>query len=63
VNDSAPRDEYQIYTPAILNLKISGTDSETIANKLHEIEINKIGVDGNLDACRKVADKIYKLSM
>jgi hypothetical protein len=61
VNDSAPRDEYQAYTPAILNLKLKETDSETIANKLHEIEVNQIGIGRDLDECRKVADKIYKL--
>jgi hypothetical protein len=61
VNEVAPRDEYQRYTPTILNLKIKGADSETIANKLHEIEINTIGVLGNLDKCREVADKISNL--
>jgi hypothetical protein len=61
INDVAPRDEYQSYTPTILNLKIKGADSGTIANKLHEIEIDTIGVLGNIDKCRKVADKISKL--
>lgn len=61
VNDVASRDEYQSYIPSILNLKIKGADSETIANKLHEIEIDTIGVLGNIDKCRKVADKISKL--
>jgi hypothetical protein len=61
INEVAPRDEYQSYTPTILNLKIKGVDSETIANKLHEIETNTIGVLGNLDKCRAVADKISKL--
>lgn len=62
VNDVAPRDEYQIYTPTILNLKIKGADPETIANKLHDIETKTIGVFGDITKCRTVAEKISKLS-
>jgi hypothetical protein len=61
IKDVAPRDEYQRYTPTILNLKIKGADAGTIANKLHEIEVNTLGVLGNLNKCRQVADKISKL--
>ena len=61
INEVAPSDEYQSYTPAILNLKIKGADCETITNRLHDIEINTIGVLGNLDRCRKVAEKISRL--
>ena len=61
INDIAPRDEYQSYTPTIFRLKRSGADSETIARTLHKIETETIGVLGNIDHCRQVADKIINL--
>ena len=60
INDIAPRDEYQSYTPTIFKLKTNGADKETIAKTLHEIETGTIGVVGNIEHCRKVADKILK---
>lgn len=60
INDIAPRDEYQSYTPTIFELRTNGTDRETIAKTLHEIETVTIGVVGNIEHCRKVADKILK---
>ena len=61
INDIAPRDEYQRYTPTIFKLKTSGVDKETIAKTLHQIETISIGVLGNLEHCRQVADKIINL--
>lgn len=60
INDIAPRDEYQSYTQTIFRLKTNGADKETIAKTLHEIETVTIGVVGNIEHCRKVADKILK---
>lgn len=61
INDIAPRDEYQSYTPIILKLKTSGADKETITKILHHIETITIGLQGNLDHCRQIADKINNL--
>jgi hypothetical protein len=61
VNDVTRRDEYQIYTPTILNLRIKNADTETIANKLHDIETKIIGVRGDITRCRAVAERISKL--
>jgi hypothetical protein len=61
VNEVAPRDEYQSYTPTILNLKIREADTETIAKKLFAIETQTIGLLGDIDRCRSVADKIIKI--
>jgi len=61
VNEIAPRDEYQSYTPTILNLKIKEAGSETIAKKLFEIETQTIGMLGDIERCRNVADKIINL--
>jgi hypothetical protein len=61
INDIAPRDEYQSYTPTIYRLKTSGADKETIAKTLHQIETETIGVEGSIENCRRVADKIISL--
>lgn len=61
VNDNAPRDEYQSYTPTIFSLKINGVETETIAKKLYEIETITMGVLGSIDHCRQIADKIVNL--
>lgn len=61
INSIAPRDEYQSYTPLIFKLKTCGADCETIAKTLHKIETETIGVSGNIDHCRQIADKIINL--
>jgi len=61
INDIAPRDEYQSYTPTIFSLKINEADTETIAKKLYEIETVTIGVFGSIDHCRKIAEKVNNL--
>jgi len=61
VNDLAPRDEYQIYTPIIFSLKRKGVNEEEIAIRLHEIEKNAIGVLGNFANCKVAAKKIANL--
>ena len=61
IHDIAPRDEYQSYTPTIFKLKSDGADKETIAKTLHEIETVTIGVVGDIDHCREVAEKIINL--
>lgn len=62
VNDIAPRDEYQSYVPQIYQLKKSGADAETIANRLLTLENDTIGVLGNRERCREVAQKIVNLT-
>ena len=54
-------DEYRGYTSQIFNLKIQGADREIIAMKLFEIANIEMGVAGNIDHCRQVADKIVKV--
>ncbi len=62
VNDIAPRDEYQSYTPIIFSLKRKGVNEEEIAKELYEIEKETIGLAGNLENCRIVARKIIELN-
>jgi hypothetical protein len=61
INDLAPRDEYQGYTPTILNLRIKGADQETIANKLNEIATTQMDAPSDLDHCRKIAGIIVNI--
>ena len=62
VNDIAPRDEYQSYTPTIFELKNKGADTELIAKTLHKIETETMGLFGNFEHCKQIADKINKLN-
>ena len=62
VNNIAPRDEYENYTPEIFRLKMSGARTEEIANKLLELEQNTIGMGGGREHCLRVAEKIINLS-
>lgn len=62
INDVAPRDEYQGYTPQIFSLKLNGAETEVIALKLFEIETKTMGLLGNIENCRQVATKIAELN-
>ena len=61
VNDIAPRDEYQAYTPTIYILKNQGANQEIITKTLYKIETETIGVIGDLERCQKIAEKIIQL--
>ena len=52
------RDEYGGYIPQIYSLKVKGADVETIARHLFKIETDRMGLSGNLDKCRQIANKI-----
>ncbi len=62
INGIAPRDEYQTHTPIIFSLKRKGANEKEIANKLHKIEKETIGVFGSFEHCKKVARKIIELN-
>lgn len=61
INDDAPRDEYQGYTPFILKLVKSKSNRKEIAEKLYEIETTTMGLSGNFENCLKIAEKIIAL--
>jgi hypothetical protein len=52
------RDEYQSYVPQIFKLKIDNAGKELIAQYLFNIETERMGLSGNIEKCRVVADKI-----
>lgn len=61
VNDYGERDEYQSYTPAIYSLKKSGASIEIIVDSLYKIETNQMCLGGDIERCRRVAEKIWNL--
>ncbi|WP_442592040.1 hypothetical protein ACSBL2_12525 [Pedobacter sp. AW31-3R] len=58
INDIAPRDEYQSYTPQIFGLVKSNSDRMVIAKTLSKIETDYMGLAGNIEKCFKIADKM-----
>ena len=64
VNDTEEaRDEYQSYTPQVYSFRINNSDSETIAQHLHKIETERMGLFGDIKKCRQVAEKILATSV
>lgn len=59
INDIAPRDEYQSYTPTIFELKNKGANKELIAKTLYKIETETMRLFGNFEHCEFIADKIF----
>ncbi len=61
INNVAPRDEYQSYVPEIFGLVKSKTDKKGIADRLYKLETEKMGMDGNIENCLTIADKILNI--
>ena len=62
INDcEQARDEYYGYLPHVWRFKLQGSDPEKIAQYLFEIETNRMGLNGDIEHCRKVAKKIVNL--
>lgn len=62
INDSAPRDEYESYTPPIFSLKTHGASLEAIAAKLYSFEFKNMGISGGRERCERVAKKIIEIN-
>ena len=57
------RDEYYSYIPMILHLKVIGSDQETIAQHLLQIETEQMEVTGNIEICRRIAKLIDEIKL
>ena len=60
VNAFAPRDEYQSYVPEIFGLVKAKADRQAIADRLFKLETENIGMNGAIENCLKIADKILR---
>lgn len=58
INDFAPRDEYQSYVPEIFELVKANADRQEIANRLHKLETENMGMSGTIESCLTIANKI-----
>ncbi|WP_207531611.1 hypothetical protein [Desertivirga arenae] len=58
INDMARRDEYQSYVPEIFGLLKSNASRQEIANRLHKLETENMGMRGTIESCLVIADKI-----
>ena len=56
-----PRNEYQDYTSQIFKLKIQGAAKEQMAEYLHKLEKNYMGLKGKMDHCEKIAAMIVEI--
>ncbi|HEY0667388.1 MAG TPA: hypothetical protein VGD22_04375 [Sphingobacteriaceae bacterium] len=57
------RDEYYSYLPEVFRLKIENAEKETIAQYLYRIETQNMGLFGDIENCRRVADKIKEVQV
>ncbi len=55
------RSEYQNYTWQVYKLKIGKASIEEISKHLYKIEVDDIGLLGNLKHCEEVARKIIEI--
>jgi len=60
INDLAPRDEYQGYVPEIIGLLKANADRQEVADRLHKLETENMGMCGTIENCLTIADKILK---
>jgi len=58
INDIAPRDEYQSYVPKFFGLVKAKSGRHEIANSLHKLETEIMGMNGRIEKCLTIADKI-----
>jgi|GEM_PF-915568 len=64
VNDMPEaRDEYRSYVSKLLDLNITGAKYEVMAQHLFQLEIGHMGLNGNLENCRRVAQIIVNLAL
>ncbi len=57
------RDEYYNYIPQVFKLKIDNADNEIIAQYLFKVETDRMGLFGNIENCRRVANIIISTSV
>lgn len=60
INDMASRDKYQGYVPEIFGLVKANAGRQEIANRLHKLETENMGMSGTIENCLTIAGKILE---
>lgn len=63
INDFAPDDEYDSYVGSIYRLLASGADEYKIIERLYQFETGSMGLNGNREKLKSVAEKLMKLDV
>lgn len=63
INYSGLDDEYDSYIGGIYRLLASGASEHQIIERLYQFEINNLGLSGNRDRLKDIAEKLMKLNI
>jgi len=63
INNSGPDDEYDSYIGGIYRLLVSGADEYKIIERLYQLETNSMGLNGNRERLKDIAEKLMKLNV
>ncbi len=63
INDIGLDDEYNSYVGGIYRLLASGASEYQIIERLYQLETISMGLDGNRERLKKVAEKLMKLNV
>lgn len=60
LNGAGRGDEYESYVPQLFSMAVGNATAEQIAERLRSIETQHIGVAGDFEKCRRVAQIIVQ---
>jgi len=63
INDFGLDDEYDAYIGGIYRLLASGASEYQIIERLYQIEIVNMGLNGNRERLKNIAEKLIKLNI
>jgi hypothetical protein len=63
INDSGPNDEYDSYVGGIYRLLASNASEYQIIERLYQLETISMGLSGNRERLKNVAEKLMKLNV
>ena len=63
INDSALDDEYNSYVGGIYRLLASGASEYQIIERLFQLETISMGLNGNRERLKNIAEKLMKLNV
>jgi len=63
INEFGPSDEYDSYAGSIYRLLASGTSEYQIIERLYQFETASMGLSGNREKLKHVAEKLMKLNV